>query len=139
MITDIPTSNDMTTTGVNLLNLAWSIGARLITNFKSDDMLTSLEGLADTYWGKSQPELTNGHAVIDQSIETLLKARITEVSPFLLLSRGLPGKASTQAQDSSTYTMRFAAHRCRRHLILSSMISEPAGTSSYTSRAPAVR
>jgi hypothetical protein len=96
MITDILTSEDMTKAGVNLLNLAWSIGIRLITDLRWDDMLTSLDGLADTYWEKSQPELTNGYAVIDQSIETLLKARITEISPFLLLSRGFPGRASTQ-------------------------------------------
>jgi hypothetical protein len=106
MITDIPTSDDMTLSGVNLLNLAWSIGVNLITDLKSDEMLTDLDGLTKVYWQKSQPALMNVFAVIDQAIETLLKARIASISPFLLLdgTRAFPKKAAIQDVPFSDLT-----------------------------------
>jgi hypothetical protein len=102
MIVDVPTAAELTEAGLNLLNLAWTVGVELLRALRSDDALTESDGLTDAYWARSQPALTNGLAVIDQSLETLVKARIAAVSPFLLLSR----RPVSPAKDISFATLQ---------------------------------
>lgn len=45
------------------------------------------KGVSDEYWEKSQPELGNAYALVQQGQEFALKGKIAAISPFLLLTR----------------------------------------------------
>ena len=87
MITDLPSPQDFYLAGTSYLNLAWtnSIGLAL------DYMETPFEDWDDTdqipdeYWEASQPHLSVAVSLLQQGLEFLIKGRIVEVSPLLLI------------------------------------------------------
>jgi hypothetical protein len=89
MITDIPSHDDFRQSGVAFLNLAWTtvIDLYLHTAEASSAMAEEPE-LTDNFWAAAQRPLANAAALVQQGIEFLIKARIVEVSPFLLFDGG---------------------------------------------------
>lgn len=86
MIIEVPDAVELRQTGLGLLNLAWSTTLVLYRESR-DEMLTDLS-LTGEYWQHAQFQLSNALVVIDQAVETLVKARIASVSPYLILSDG---------------------------------------------------
>ena len=109
MIINVPTAEDFTRAGCNLLNLAWSQVDGLLaglSDFEKDTSLESLENVSPglvpireaepetkkertarhtAYWSAAERELANAIAIAHQGVEFLLKGRIALVSPYLLI------------------------------------------------------
>ena len=104
MITEIPTENDFTTTGLSLLGISWDTVSALLTelaNFKSyqesfaNYMPARLQLLpqdddfpeiSDAFWEASRQQLATALVVAQQGVEFILKGCIAKVSPFLLIN-----------------------------------------------------
>lgn len=88
MITDIPDKEDFLQSGLSMLNLAWDAVARLFIDLDYADL--DAEGEEEltkkAYWKAAQHPISVALALAQQGIELLLKGRIAEVSPFLLLT-----------------------------------------------------
>jgi hypothetical protein len=89
MIIEVPSPSDFGAAGINSLNLAWSIVTGLSRELQDAQVeeWDAVGEVADEYWRRSQSPLGNALTLAQQGIELMLKARIAEVSPFLLLSR----------------------------------------------------
>ena len=109
MIINVPTAEDFTRAGCNLLNLAWSQVDGLLaglSDFEKDTSLESLENVSPglvpireaepetkkertarhtAYWSAAERELANAIAIAHQGVEFLLKGRIALVSQYLLI------------------------------------------------------
>lgn len=87
MIIDIPTDNDFQHAGIEFINLAMDQVFSLYDNIENSE----LEEWGDSdeiasYWKSAQRTLSNALTLVQQGIEFLLKGRIVNVSPFLLIS-----------------------------------------------------
>ena len=87
MIIDIPTANDFQHAGIEFINLAMDQVFSLYDNIENSE----LEEWGDcdeieSYWKSAQRTLSNALTLVQQGIEFLLKGRIVNVSPFLLIS-----------------------------------------------------
>jgi hypothetical protein len=95
MITEIPTPADFHAAGLNQLYLAWGITIQAVSDLKklktnnSDSSfdLAEAEESEKLFLAKSQPELANAYALVQQAMEMALKGRIAETSPYLLIAR----------------------------------------------------
>jgi hypothetical protein len=92
MIIDVPDHEELGETAIGWLNLAWEITIEALAKFQEN--LGYLEQQRDenpeespleAYWHQKRYRLNNAIALLQQSIELLLKARIAETSPYLLL------------------------------------------------------
>src|SRR5262245_39444063 len=108
MILDVPTKADFDNNGIAFLNLAWQsvVGVSLglpdqpVEVLGADATEDHLHAAAEEsrqwaeaveeYWRAAQQELATAVALAQQGTEFLLKGKIAEVSPFLLIS-GDPG------------------------------------------------
>lgn len=103
MITDIPEAEDFRNSGIDFLNLAWTMVTEIHYAFHhyhdyyrglghegkdAQEIQTLNQTKADEYWSRSQRSLTTALSLVQQGAEFLLKGRITEVSPYLLLTGG---------------------------------------------------
>jgi hypothetical protein len=89
LISDVPTPKDFFDSGIELFDFAWDTVANLITNF-SDAVEYGVEeaDVSEEYWAGSKRRLTTALAMTQQGVEFILKGKIAEVSPFLLLAEG---------------------------------------------------
>lgn len=87
MIIEIPNKEDFDRNGLSMLNLAWdSIAAFHLDIEYSEIEEWGDEGdVKDEFWKAAQHHISVSLALAQQGIELLLKGRIAEVSPFLLL------------------------------------------------------
>jgi hypothetical protein len=85
MIIDVPTHDDFEESGVDLLNLAWdmvmSLALELDDAHEFDPMIEDVE-----FWEAAQKPISTSLALVQQGTELLLKGRIAEVSPYLLIA-----------------------------------------------------
>lgn len=109
MIVDIPSHDDFLRTGLGLLDIAWDTVAGLIMDLVSSQYMGPADPeLAAAFWEASRQRLSVSLATAQQAVEFILKARIAEVSPFLLigsLPRDWPRKCDqrdTQFADFRT-------------------------------------
>lgn len=100
MITDLPTSLDFQHAGLGFLNYSWDAAIELVRmgiyigdpdNWRDGSELrmsavfdVTNPDVAD-FWQSAQRHLATALALTQQGIELLLKAKISEVSPYLLL------------------------------------------------------
>lgn len=105
MITDIPTPADFEATAASLLNLAWDTVSSLSHHAERSELEAWDEcgEVTDEYWEAAQKPLGNAQALVQQGIEFLLKARIAEVSPFLLLDRAVRDWPKESAVQDTRY------------------------------------
>ena len=89
MISDVPTPKDFFDSGIELFDFAWDTVANLITKF-SDAINYGVEeaDVSEDYLAASKRRLTTALAMTQQGVEFILKGKIAEVSPFLLLAEG---------------------------------------------------
>ncbi|MFM0478481.1 hypothetical protein [Paraburkholderia strydomiana] len=91
MIANLPTPEDFYTSGKELLNFAWDSTATLLMDVDRAVEYVHEDDLAEVsqqYWAASKRTLTTALTVIQQAVELVIKGRIAEVSPYLLISDG---------------------------------------------------
>ncbi|ALL68536.1 hypothetical protein K788_00002190 [Paraburkholderia caribensis MBA4] len=90
MITNVPTSDDYYTSGKELLNFAWDATASLLVEFGQAGYYgfepADIEEMSDAYWAAAKRTLTTALTVVQQAVELIIKGRIVEISPYLLIS-----------------------------------------------------
>jgi len=119
MITDIPSANDFQHAGLDFINLGMDHVFTLYDEFEISD----LQELGDQdeialYWSSAQRPLSNALTLVQQGIEFLLKGRIVNVSPYLLISRELkewPKKCEVRDVPYSEFRMVDAQDLVRLH------------------------
>ena len=87
MITILPTSADFYQSGKELFNFAWDATSNLLTEFDQADYYgIDKNDVSDKYWAASRRTLTTSLTIVQQGVELILKGKISEISPYLLLS-----------------------------------------------------
>lgn len=128
VIIEVPTADEFHAAGLNLLHLAW--GNALAPIFDMElvgDYAASGEVQIEEFWAVAQPNLANALSLIQQSMELALKARIAQVSPYLLLSRdpkSWPGGADTGPVPFSDFHTLDAADLVKVH---NTVVAAPLG------------
>jgi len=89
MIIDLPDSTDFENAGLSLLNTSLDIVFNLLRDLDEAEYLgIDVEEEKDEYWRRSMPLLFNSFSVAQQAFEFILKSKICEISPYLLISGG---------------------------------------------------
>jgi hypothetical protein len=95
MIVGVPQHSQLTETAIGWLNLAWGTAITELMQFK--DFEYQFEDIEkdhgpdvakieiEKYWAGVNYQVNNAFSLLQQSMELFLKARIAEVSPFLLI------------------------------------------------------
>lgn len=120
MITEIPSPDEFTATGISLLNLAWDTVSSLYLHTEHSHMETWDDDgqVADEFWQAAHQPLANAQALIHQGLEFLLKGKIAELSPFLLLDRAIrewPKNSSIQDTPFAEFRTIDAQDLCKVH------------------------
>jgi len=86
VITEIPSGNDFIGTGLSLLDFSWDTVATLMTELDDSECFgVDIPEVSDAFWEASKQRLATALAIAQQGAEFILKGRIAEVSPFLLI------------------------------------------------------
>lgn len=102
MITDIPSPSEFHAVGTQLLNTAWDTATTLLIDLDEAQYYTDLSGdsvAEQAYWNSAKLQLSTALSVAQQGCEFLLKSKISEISPYLLISsnpRDWPAGATTK-------------------------------------------
>jgi len=120
MITEVPTGSDFRQSGVGFLNLAWESAITLALELDEMEVeeWDSEGAVTDEYWQAGQRPLATAIALAQQGVELLLKARIADVSPYLLVSgnpRDWPKGCDTSDLPFSEFRTLDAQDLVRAH------------------------
>lgn len=86
MITDLPTVEDYYTSGKALLNFSWDIVANLLVDKnEADSYVLDAEEVSNEYWAAAKRQLATALSITQQGVEFILKGKIVEISPYLLI------------------------------------------------------
>ncbi len=87
MIIEIPNRDDFDKSGLSMLNLAWGAISELYRNLVNAEVEEWDDDgeVTEEYWQAAQRPISVALALAQQGIELLLKGKIAEISPFLLL------------------------------------------------------
>lgn len=89
MITNIPDAAEFKNNGIAFLNLAWesllSMSQHVSAVTAELEEETERQEYEKEYWREARQELGVAVALIQQGAEFLIKGKICELSPFLLL------------------------------------------------------
>ncbi len=126
MIIGVPDHDILKETAIGWMNLAWGTAIDEVRSFQDAEFL--YEGIeqehgADVartaiakYWRAKQLALNNAFSLLQQSLEIALKAKIAEVSPFLLIAgdpRSWPKpKDGSNVTDFSSFRTIDAVQLC---------------------------
>jgi hypothetical protein len=109
MITEIPTSRDFMDSGLSFLDFAWDIVAGLLCDLEEAEHFgVDIEEVTDAYWLAAKQRLTTSLALVQQGIEFILKAKIVDISPYLLIMRDpkeWPGAGATSDLNFAEFRM----------------------------------
>jgi len=87
MIVNVPTSAEFYQSGKELFNFAWDATSNLLTEFDhADHYGYDKTEISEKYWAAARRTLTTSLTIVQQGVEIVLKGRIAEVSPYLLVS-----------------------------------------------------
>ena len=87
MTVNVPTADDFFTAGKELLDFAWDITAQLLKNFDEAEYFgVDPAEISESYWLSARRRLTTALSITQQGVEFVLKGRITQISPYLLLA-----------------------------------------------------
>jgi hypothetical protein len=84
MITDIPTPSEFERSGKDFLHMGWEQAYGFLQTVKDFADPTASSDV-ESFTAAAQSQLSKSLALVQQGIEQLLKARIADVSPFLLI------------------------------------------------------
>ena len=87
MITNISTADDYFSTGKELLNFSWEISVELLKNLDLANHYDDIpEEMIEQYWKSAKRHLTTALSTTQQGVEFLLKGKIVQISPFLIIA-----------------------------------------------------
>ena len=87
MINNIPTADDFYTSGKELLDFSWDTVAELITNLDEAEYFgIDSEEVSEAYWDSAKRRLTTALSITQQGIEFILKGKIADISPYILIA-----------------------------------------------------
>lgn len=115
MITDIPSPSDFHAVGSQLLNSAWDTATTLLIDFNQAQYYSGLSGESDAedaedaYWNSAKLQLSTALSVAQQGCEFLLKSKISEVSPYLLISSNPQNWPRGAATKNISYSLFHTA------------------------------
>lgn len=119
MIIDIPSHDDFLRTGLGLLDIAWDTAAGLVMDLANSEYMGPADPeMAAAFWEASRQRLSVSLATAQQAVEFILKSRIAEVSPFLLigsLPRDWPRKCDQQDTQFADFRTIDAQDLLRVH------------------------
>lgn len=104
MVTNIPSASDFRVYGLRYLNLAWEQSIAIV--WENSEMATTdptEPELQEDLMKAAQPELGTALTLVQQGAEFLLKSKIAEVSPWLLLSRDPNGWPRRCEQEDTAF------------------------------------
>ena len=107
MITDVPTSQDFYASGRELLDFAWDTIAGLLVDFDdyNDCGCDSVE-ISDAYWKSAKRELNAALSIAQQGVDFILKGKIADISPYLLIA-DRPSNWPSPYTDATSKFSRF--------------------------------
>lgn len=119
MITDIPSHDDFRRTGLGLLDIAWDNAAGLVMDLANSEYSGPADPeMAAAFWEASGQRLSVSLATAQQAVEFILKSRIAEISPYLLigsLPRDWPRKCDQQDTQFADFRTIDAQDLLRVH------------------------
>lgn len=87
MITNVPSADDFFRTGKELLIFSWDGVTKLLIELDEAEYLGyDTSEMSESYWSLAQRNLATYLTVMQQGLEFLVKGRICEISPYLLIS-----------------------------------------------------
>lgn len=104
MIIEIPTSDEFQRAGLGFLNLAVDQVIELYDQLEQSGVE---EDVREEYWESAQQPLATALTLVQQGAEFLLKAKIADVSPFLLID----GSPSSWPRGSDQQDTPFSDFR----------------------------
>lgn len=110
MIIEFPTKEDFYHAADGLLNSSWDSVIEHLHEFEAlRDAIGSLdhEGESNRYWTSAKQTLVSATALVQQAVEFYIKGRITNVSPYLLIS----GNPQTWPRGAHKKDIEFSAFR----------------------------
>ena len=132
MIIGVPDHHELNATATGWLNLAWDIVISEAANFQEVEFLYKsieaehgvevAEKAIDQHWAAKRLKLNNAISLLQQSLEIFLKARIAEISPYLLISgdpQSWPAPDKSGMVDFADFRTLDALHLCRAAKIVS--------------------
>ena len=93
MILDFPTKNDFFNAANNYLNSSWDSVIGLLSEFEEIRGVfkdSEYEDESKRYWSSAKQTLIGATALVQQAAEFYIKGRISDVSPYLLISGSPP-------------------------------------------------
>ncbi len=120
MIVQVPKSADFAEAGISLLNLSWDTVSSLYMELENGEVEEWDDDgtVTDEFWAAAQRPLANAVTLVLQGAEFLLKGRIAEVSPYLLLlgpPREWPGGCAEQDTPFAAFRTIDAQDLTRVH------------------------
>lgn len=83
---DIPTADDFFKSGKELLDFSWDVVAKLLIDIDQAEYYgVDPEEISDSYWTAAKRRLTTALSITQQGVEFVLKGKIAQVSPYLLI------------------------------------------------------
>jgi hypothetical protein len=131
MIVGVPDHHDLNDTATGWMNLAWDTAIDEAINYREIEFLFGEFGkeygkdkadeAIEKHW-QARLKLNNAISLLQQSLEIFLKAKIAEVSPFLLITgdpQSWPSTDESGRIDFSDFKTLVAVHLCRAAKIVS--------------------
>jgi hypothetical protein len=133
MIVGVPSHYDLHETATGWMNLAWSLAIDEAINFQEFEYLfdeirqehgpDKAKKEIEKHWRAKNLKLNNSISLLQQSLEIFLKAKIAEISPFLLIAgepQSWPSVNISGQIDFSEFKTIDAIHLPRAAKIVSS-------------------
>ena len=83
----MPTSDDYYQSGKELFDFAWNVVTELLTTFDEAEYYgIDPNEVSDAYWKAARRSITTALSVTQQGVEFLIKGKIAQISPYILVS-----------------------------------------------------
>lgn len=108
MIEGIPNSADFRDTGKAQFDFAWDIAVSFLKLFdEAGEYLVEVEGDEASFWNAAKQRLLTALAITQQGVELIVKSKIMDISPYLLIS----GSPSTWPKPKGGKPVAFSDFR----------------------------
>lgn len=93
MVNNVPSASDYFDSGKEVFNFAWSTVAHLLCEFDVAGYYGySPDEVSEPFWSAATRELSTALTIVQQGVELILKGRIAEISPYLLIASDAPSR-----------------------------------------------
>lgn len=107
MIEHIPSKDEFTNSGIDLFNNAWEICLNLLRDLSEADQFDiDTSEIEEEYWSSAKRRLSAAYTMVLQGVEFLIKGKITEISPYILISnspKDWPSKCDKQNRSFADF------------------------------------